>query len=171
MDAILYTTNTGSTERYAKLLSEATGLPAYSLADGKRIVPRGARIIYLGWIMAGSIRGCGDAVKRYDVRAVCGVGMWQAGTQTAEVRKKTPVPAEVPLFTLQGGFDVNKLTGIYRPAMELLSKAVVKGLSEKTDRTSAEDDMLDMMLHGGDRVRQENLSEMLEWLENQEMCV
>ncbi len=171
MDAILYTTNTGSTERYAKLLSEATSLPAYSLADGKRIVPRGARIIYLGWIMAGSIRGFGDAAKRYDIRAVCGVGVWQTGTQTAEVRKKTPVPTGIPLFTLQGGFDVNKLTGIYRPAMELLSKAVVKGLSEKSDRTPAEDDMLDMMLHGGDRVRRENLGEVLEWFKKQEMGV
>ena len=34
MDAIIYTTNTGSTERYARLLSHETGLPAYSADDG-----------------------------------------------------------------------------------------------------------------------------------------
>lgn len=33
MDAIIYTTNTGSTERYARLLSHETGLPAYSAAE------------------------------------------------------------------------------------------------------------------------------------------
>lgn len=36
-------------------------------------------------------------------------------------------------------------------------------LVEKTDRTPEEDDMLDMMLHGGERVRIENLSAVLDW--------
>lgn len=57
MDAIIYTTNTGSTERYAKLLSHETGLPAYSLTEAKKKVLAGAEIIYLGWMMAGSVKG------------------------------------------------------------------------------------------------------------------
>ena len=36
MDAILYTTNTGSTEHYARLLAEQTKLPVYSLAEAKK---------------------------------------------------------------------------------------------------------------------------------------
>ena len=43
MDAIIYTTNTGSTERYAKLLAQETGLPAYSLADAKDAFPKALR--------------------------------------------------------------------------------------------------------------------------------
>lgn len=35
MKAIIYTTQTGSTERYAKLLAHETGLPAYTLAEEK----------------------------------------------------------------------------------------------------------------------------------------
>ena len=54
MNAIIYTTNTGSTERYARLLAKETGLPAYSLAEAKKRVFAGAEVIYLGWIMAGS---------------------------------------------------------------------------------------------------------------------
>ena len=54
MNAIIYTTNTGSTARYAELLPCATGLPAYSLAEAKSAVSTGAEVIYLGWIMAGS---------------------------------------------------------------------------------------------------------------------
>ena len=38
MDAIIYTTNTGSTERYARLLSHETGLPAYSAAEAGKYV-------------------------------------------------------------------------------------------------------------------------------------
>ena len=75
MNAIIYTTNTGSTESYAKLLAQKTGLPAYSLAEAKKRVLAGAEVIYLGWIMAGSVKGYAEAAKRYQLRAVCGVGM------------------------------------------------------------------------------------------------
>ena len=55
MDAIIYTTNTGSTEQYAKLLAQKTGLPTYSLAEAKKRNFVGAEAIYLGWIMALSL--------------------------------------------------------------------------------------------------------------------
>ena len=163
MNAIIFTTNTGSTERYAKLLAQKTGLPAYSLAEAKKRVFAGAEVIYLGWIMAGSVKGYAEAAKRYQVRAVCGVGMGQTGTQTDSVRKKSGIPVDIPLFTLQGNFDVKKLRGVYRPMMEIMVKTAGKGLAEKSDRTPEEDDMLDMMLHGGERVKEENLSTVLDW--------
>ena len=163
MNAIIYTTNTGSTESYAKLLAQKTGLPAYSLAEAKKRVFAGAEVIYLGWIMAGSVKGYTETAKRYQVRAVCGVGMGQTGTQTDSVRKKSAVPANIPLFTLQGNFDVKKLHGVYRLMMEIMVKTAGKGLAEKSDRTTEEDDMLDMMLHGGKRVKTENLSAVLDW--------
>lgn len=72
MDAIIYTTNTGSTGQYAKLLSQETGLPAYSLAKAKKRVFAGAEVVYFGWIMAGSVKGYAGAAKKYQVRAVCG---------------------------------------------------------------------------------------------------
>ena len=163
MNAIIYTTNTGSTERYAKLLAQKTGLPVYSLAEAKKRVFAGAEVIYLGWIMAGSVKGYAEAAKRYRVRAVCGVGMGQTGTQTDSVRKKSGIPADIPLFTLQGNFNVKKLHGIYRPMMEIMVKTAGKALAEKKDRTPEEDDMLDMMIHGGKRVNVENLSAVLDW--------
>ena len=163
MNAIIYTTNTGSTERYARLLAQKTGLPVYSLAEAKKRVFAEAEVIYLGWIMAGSVKGYAEAAKRYRVRAVCGVGMGQTGTQTDSVRKKSGIPADIPLFTLQGNFDVKKLHGVYRPMMEIMVKTAGKSLAAKKDRTPEEDDMLDMMLHGGERVKAENLSAVLNW--------
>ena len=50
MNAIIYTTNTGSTERYAGLLAHETGLPVCSLAEAGRKVSPGAEVIYFGWI-------------------------------------------------------------------------------------------------------------------------
>ena len=126
------------------------------------------RLSTLDWIMAGSVKGYAEAAKRYQVRAVCGVGMGQAGTQTDSVRKKSAIPAGIPLFTLQGNFDVKKLHGVYRLMMEIMVKTAGKGLAEKSDRTPEEDDMLDMMLHGGERVKSENLSAVLDWYNTQQ---
>ena len=167
MNAIIYTTNTGSTERYARLLAQETGLPVRSLSEAKKMVPSGAEVIYLGWIMAGAVKGYANAAKRYRVRAVCGVGMGQTGAQTESVREKTAVPAHIPVFTLQGNFNIKKLHGIYRPMMELMVKTAGKSLAEKQERTPEENDMLDMMLHGGERVKVENLSAILDWYNEQ----
>lgn len=100
--------------------------------------------------------------------AISGVGMGQTGTQTDSVRKKSEIPANIPLFTLQGNFNVKKLHGIYRFMMEIMVKTVGKGLAAKKDRTPEEDDMLDMMLHGGERVKAENLSAILDWYRAQQ---
>ena len=54
--------------------------PVHSLQEAKNKVPAGSEIIYLGWIMAGGIKGYKEAAKLYKVRAVCGIGMGQTGT-------------------------------------------------------------------------------------------
>ena len=166
MDAIVYTSNTGSTKRYAELLGKETGKRVYSLAEAKKAVPAGAEIVYLGWLMAGSVKGYAEAKKRYKICAVCGVGMGQTGTQDESVRSKLAVPADTGVFTLQGNFEIKKLRGVYRFMMEVMSKTVGKSLAQKPDRTPEEDDMLDMMLRGGERVKAENLKDVLSYLAN-----
>ena len=42
-------------------------------------------------------------------------------------------------------------------------KTAGKGLANKPDRTPEEDDMLDMMLHSGNRVSIDNLGSVLDW--------
>ena len=44
MKAIIYTSATGHTERYAKMLSEKTGIPAYPAKEAKSALPRGSEI-------------------------------------------------------------------------------------------------------------------------------
>lgn len=163
MEAIIYTSNTGSTAHYAKLLAHELNLPVYCAEDAKKRVPAHSEIIYLGWIMASSIKGYADIIKKYKVRAVCAVGMGQTGTQMKEVRAKNSIPNDIPLFTLQGSFDVKKLHGIYKMMMSIMVKTAGKALSAKQDRTPEEDDMLDMMVNGGERVRIENLKAIIDW--------
>ena len=45
MRAIVYTSNTGSTEKYAKMLSHQICVPSYSMEEAKTKVKPGAEII------------------------------------------------------------------------------------------------------------------------------
>ena len=74
MRAIVYTSNTGSTAKYAKLLSHQICVPSFSMVEAKTKVKPGAEIIYMGWIMAGKIKGYPEAARKYNIQAVCGVG-------------------------------------------------------------------------------------------------
>lgn len=164
-NSIVYTSNTGYTAEYARLLGERTGLPVYSLAEAEQKLAAGNRVIYLGWLMAGKVQGYKKAAKRYKVQAVCGVGMGGNGSQLQEVRKANAISEKTPLFTLQGGFDINKLSGVYKLMMTIMVKTAGKGLAEKQDRTPEEDVMLDMLTRGGSRVSAENLAEVLAWVD------
>lgn len=163
MNAIVYTSSTGFTAQYAKLLGGKLHLPVYSLDAAKRELASGAEILYLGWLMAGQVKGYKQAEKLYRIAAVCGVGMGAGGSQMEEVRKGNAIPENIPLFTLQGGFELSKLHGIYKFMMSTMKHTVGKKLAKKSDRTADEQDMLDLLLNGGSRVSEENLRPVLEW--------
>lgn len=164
--AIVYTSNTGYTAEYARLLGQGTGLPVYALSEAFGKLNSGAAIVYLGWLMAGKVQGYWKAAKRYSICAVCGVGMGATGSQMEDVRKTNALPASLPLFTLQGGFDMAKLRGIYKFMMTVIAKTTGKRLAAKADRTAEEDRMLELLIHGGSCVREEHLKDVLAWYEN-----
>lgn len=163
--AIVYRSNTGYTAQYAVLLGEKTGLPVYPLDKAQGPEP-GSCVIYLGWLMAGKIQGYQKAARRYRVAAVCGVGMGASGSQLEDLRRANPLPESLPVFTLQGGFDLKRLRGVYRLMMTVMAKTAGKTLAGKKDRTPDEDAMLDLMLNGGSRVSEENLAPVLNWYRN-----
>ena len=159
---IVYTSNTGYTEKYAKLLGEQLGLPAFS-AEQADSLQEGTEILYLGWLMAGVVKGYKKAAQRFSVAAVCGVGMGPAGSQDSDVRKNNAIPQEVPVFTLQGGFDRTKLHGIYRFMMGVMIKVMGSSLRKKENRTPEEDAMLEMVTNGGDFVDVRQLDGVIAW--------
>ena len=168
MEAVVYTSNTGSTEHYAKLLGHELSVSVYSTEEAGNKLPAGTEIIYLGWIMAGKIQGYGLARKKYKICAVCAVGMGQTGTQRKEIREKNSIPGKIPVFTLQGNFNVEKLHGMYKMMMSIMVKTAGKALEKKADRTPEEEDMLDMMLNGSERVKAENLKHIIDWYDTAE---
>lgn len=157
--AIVYTSNTGFTARYAALLSEKLGLPAYPLADALQRLPAGTPVIFMGWLMAGTIKDHKRAARNLALAAVIGVGLGNAGAQDGAVRKACRIPADTPVFTLQGGMDHARLQGPYRFAIKLLTKA----MAAKKARTPDEDRMLALLIRGGDYVSAEQLAPVLAW--------
>lgn len=96
MKGIVYTSNTGFTESYAKMLGNRLNLPVYSLSDAEKSIDKGSDIIYLGWLAAGIVKGYKKAAKRYTIKAVCGVGMGASGSQTDDIKKSITYPKQCP---------------------------------------------------------------------------
>ena len=140
--AIVYTSNTGYTAQYAALLAKKTGLHAYAMNEALEKVPEGSAVIYMGWIMAGKIQGFITAVKHYQVAAVCGVGMNPTGSQIATVRQVNSLGADMPVFTLQGGLNMDKLHGFKKLILKSIGGTMGRQLLAKQDRTPEEDAIL-----------------------------
>lgn len=163
VSAILYTTNSGYTKQYAQLLSELTGLPAYNLANSIPPAMGGAEIIYMGWLMAGGVQGYKKASDKYRIKALCTVGMApKSQDQTEGIRKKYGI-ASIPVFYLQGGFDIKKLHGIYKFMMKAMSKKILGDMSKIAEKTPEQQEMVAMCTDGKNCVSKENLQEVLDW--------
>lgn len=158
-EAIVFTSQTGFTRQYAHLLGQMLSLTVYSLEEAVPKLSGGHPILYLGWVHASHVKGYHQAAKRFSVCAVCGVGLCDTGTLTAEVRKATSIPEEIPVFTLQGGFDRGKLKGIDKLMISMLAK----GLASQKQRSPRDERMLQLLSRDASYVSRENLTEILDW--------
>lgn len=122
-------------------------------------------MIYLGWLHASHVKGYSKAAKRFSLRAVCGVGLCDTGTLTDQVRKATPIPEDIPLFTLQGGIDRSRLKGVDKLMISMLAK----GLASQKQRTEQDDRMLQLLSRDESYVSPDNLSEILQWCRKEQL--
>ena len=58
---------------------------------------------------------------------------------------------------------MEKLRGPYKWMMKVMASSVGAGLQKKANRTAEEEEMLDLVLNGGDRVSREALEPLLQW--------
>ena len=169
VSAIVYTSNTGYTAEYARLLSEKLSLPVYTLEEAKNALPAGTEIVCLGWLMASFVSGYNKASKLFSVRAVCGVCMGESGSQIDDVRKNNKIPAEVTVFTMQGGFDMKKLCGMYKFMMKFMVKKLTKDIMSKPVRTNEDEKLLHMMTDGASYVDPQALYPVIDALQKQKI--
>lgn len=167
IEAIVYTSGTGNTEKYAKMIAERTDLPVYSAKEAEAALAKGAPVLYLGWIRASRIAGLQEAAARYAIAGICAVGMGETGGQIKELRKANKLEAELPLFTLQGGLFFNKLRGMNAFMINFSRKKAIKILKAEKKRTEGQNAMLIMLAKGGSAVQEKHLAQPLHWLEEQ----
>ncbi len=167
MKAIVYTSKTGSTERYAQMLSKATGVPAYPAKEASKRLPRGSEVFYMGWLRAGSVSGLAGAMERYTIRGAAIVGISPAGNGDLWTEAKINggfSDSGARLFYLRGGYAPDKLGRVDRLLMRFMANAVIKKIQAKGDAATEEErDMMGVFQNGGDLVQEEALADIVEW--------
>ena len=157
---IIYSTNAGSTERYAKMLSEKLSCEVVNITKSGD-VSSDEEIIFMSWIMAGTLQNYAAAKERFsNIKAVCAVGMFSTDDKLSEVKEKNGIEEEI--FLLPGAFNMNNLSGMYKMMMGMAMKMIKSKLKESTDPKAKE--LAEKFEEGFDLVNEENLTKVIGYL-------
>ena len=163
---IVYRSNTGFTKEYAEMLGKAEKMKVIPLSEAEGGVTE--PVFYMGPLMAGHITGIDQAVKKLNVKGVCGVGMSPASRQVLETLSKANYVPGAPIFYLQGGWAPKKVGWIKRRMVGMATKSTRETLRDKgSRRTPEEDKQLDFLIRGGSFVAFENLETIRDWMREQ----
>ena len=164
---IVYRSNTGFTKEYAEMLGKAEKLKVYSFAQAGEL-DTGTEVFFMGPLMAGHIAGVDQAVTRFQVKGVCGVGMSPASQQVLDTLAKANYVPDAPIFYLQGGWAPKKVGWIQRRMVNMVTRSMRQSLRDKgSRRTPEEQRQLDFLEKGGSFVAFENLESIRAWMKDQ----
>lgn len=133
---VIYKSNTGYTEQYANMLSEALSCDCVSLKEvGKVNLGDYGTVIYGGGVRASRITGIKSIIKRVPTHdqqnllifAVGANGPSERNTEELRAKNLTENNVDYPLFYMQGGFDPDKLNF----ALKMMLNGISKNLSKK----------------------------------------
>ena len=88
--------------------------------------------------------------------------MGESGSQLDSVRKNNGIPEEIPVFTLQGGFDMKKLKQPYKFMMKLMAKHLKNQISQKPTPNEEDKKILNMLDRGASYVTETALTPIIE---------
>ena len=149
------------------MLGRAEKIKVYSVTEAERSLESGTEIFYMGPLMAGHIEGVDQAVKRYQVRGVCGVGLSPSGRQVLETISRANYVPNAPIFYLQGGWAPKKVSLLKRRMVGLATKSLRESLQDKgSRRTPEEQAQLDLLVKGGSRITFERLEAIRDWMKD-----
>lgn len=164
MHATIYTSDTGLTQKYAVMLSEMTGIPAYNISEAKDTIANGAEYFYMGWLMASRVKGYKKDKKLYTMKAVFAVGMGRSRLIMVDETIRRHHISDTKVSYLQGGFDMKKLHGFNLYIMSSMRRTLTAEFSKKGFLTDDEAEFLHMLNYGDDFVCKENIEPVTQWL-------
>jgi len=165
LKAVVYASQTGFTEQYARMLAGKVGLGCYTVKEAKKHLQKGDDYIFMGWLSAGKIKGLKKACRLGKPQAVAAVGISGESKVYTEKLKKQNKLKDKPFFYLQGGFEKEKLKGSAKLMMKAAYKTLVKKAQAVKDPDEGQKNALELLLHGGSLVSKERLLPVIEWCE------
>ncbi|WP_346696799.1 flavodoxin domain-containing protein [Thermophilibacter mediterraneus] len=173
--AVVYCSQTGYTEKYARWLADSVGCEPIPFAErGTAAVDAADTVVLLGWFHAGGLKGARWLRSLMDARPerryiVVGVGAypmpsdeWPRSETDAAFEHAFPHERypRLACFYCQGGFDFDRLCAVDKLAMRAFFRMQAK--EAKTDPRAAF--ALDAMREGFDGTRCEYLEPVLDHL-------
>lgn len=149
---IVYKSNTGFTQEYAEMLGRSTHRKVCHWEEALSRLEPGSPVLYMGPLMAGHVTGLDQARKRFQVRAVCGVGMAPPGPEIIASMSRANYVGEAPLFYLRGGWAPKKVGWLKRRMVFMAARSMA---DER------------FLKQGGSFVAYQNLASLENWLEKQ----
>lgn len=160
--AIVYHTKTGYTERYAKILSERTGLPCYNMNEALGQFGKNDEVIFMGNIMTGTVKGYKKAHRNFTTCFVVGVGISYPTNEIKEdVRDRTDIVDE-PFYLLRGGIDYKKISKFKGFFLKKMAEIANAG-REKGEDHQHDQETIDILMEGGDYFNPEYLQPVVDW--------
>ena len=164
MAVIVFESNAGHTENYARMLGEIVNVPVFSNKHAKRVLEKNEEVFFMGWLCAETVKGYKKAEKAYNLCGVCAVGMTPPDMINIERLKKHNEIDGKPVFYLQGGFELDKLTGVYKKMMSAMTSSLQKSEAKGT-LSDKDSQMAALMKEGGSCVKKDNLQSIADWWE------
>lgn len=172
---VIYTSQTGFTERYASWLGERTGAKVMTLKEAKKTSEKefedADAIIYGGWMMAGRITGSEwflSKVNNWQGKklAIFGVGASSLETPDIGIALERAVTEEqkkfIKVFYCQGGLNYEKMKPMSRFAMRGFARMVKK--KAEADGDTQNKGMIDALSKSYDATDEKYLAPIIEYL-------
>ena len=125
---IVYNSNTGTTEKYAKALAEKLECEAVPFSAD---METDEEVIFMSWVQMGEIVLLSEARAKFNIRAVVAVGVMSLSDESKKELIEKNAVAE-PFVLLPGAFFINKLSGMYKMVMKM-ALSMMKGKAKKSD--------------------------------------
>ncbi len=163
LKAVVYTSQTGFTEQYARMLAGKAGLGCYTVKEAKKRLNKEDEYIYMGWLSAGKIVGLSKAKRLSAPAAIAAVGISAPDLAYEEKLKKQNKLGETAFFYLQGGFAREKLRGIPKMMMNAAHSSLLKAAKAQKDPTPQQKKAAELLEYGGSCVTKEALIPLIGW--------
>lgn len=155
--AIIYRSNSGHTEDYAKRMGKKLNIPCYTMKEAKKNLTKNDEIVYLCWICASRLCGAIRVKKKYNIVCYGAVGTYPKETSYTE-SLRIANNLDKPFFYLRGGIDYKKLNGFFTKTLKMVGKAFEK------EATQENQEMIQLFKEGGNYVSDDNIEEIVNYI-------